>query len=47
MYICVSQTCLESHSLNSKVFSEINDLTFQNINSSVRSPSNIPGKLEA
>ena len=47
MYACISQTCLKSHSLSSKIFSEIVHLTFWNINFSIKSPSNILGKLKA
>ena len=31
MHVCISQTCLKSHSLNFKVFSETVHLTFKNI----------------
>ena len=47
MYVCISQACLTSHSLSSKIFCEIVHLTFQNIDFSIKSPSNILGKLEA
>ena len=46
-YVCISQTCLKSHSLISKIFSEIVHLTFWNINFSIKSTSNILGKLKA
>ena len=47
MYVCISQTCLKSHSLSLKIFSEIVHVTFKNINFSVKSPSSILGNLEA
>ena len=47
MYVCISQTCIKSHSLSSKVLSQIVRLSFQNINISIKSPSNILGKIEA
>ena len=47
MYVCISQTCIKIHSLSSNVLSQIVRLSFQNINISIKSPSNILGKVEA